>query len=52
MVKSPYTFEKREKEIAKKEEEKRLKKLAAAAGDNQAGEAQSYSNPTNVDDRA
>ncbi len=42
MVKSNYTFEKRQKEIAKKKkkEEKRLKKLAAAAGDNQADQAQ------------
>ena len=37
MVKSNYTFEKRKKEIAKnkKKEEKRLKKLAAIAKDDQ-----------------
>ena len=37
MVKSNYTFEKRKKEIAKnkKKEEKRLKKLAATAKDDQ-----------------
>ena len=51
MVKSNYTFEKRQKEIAKKKkkEEKRLKKLAAAAGDNQAGQAPSDNNPANID---
>ena len=52
MVKSNYTFEKRQKELAKKKkkEEKRLKKLAAAAGDNQADQAQSDSGPANIDD--
>ena len=37
MVKSSYTFEKRKKEIAKKKqkEEKRLRKLAATAKDDQ-----------------
>ena len=51
MVKSNYSFEKRQKEIAKKKkkEEKRLKKLAAAAGDNQAGQAQLDNNPANID---
>ena len=51
MVKSNYTFQKRQKEIAKKKkkEEKRLKKLAAAAGDNQARQAQSDNDPTNID---
>ena len=51
MVKPNYTFEKRQKEIAKKKkkEEKRLKKLAAAAGDNQAGQAQSDNDPANID---
>ena len=51
MVKPNYTFEKRQKEIAKKKkkEEKRLKKLAATAGDNQAGQAQSDNNPANID---
>jgi hypothetical protein len=52
MVKSNYTFEKRQREIAKKKkkEEKRLKKLAAAAEVNQAGQAQSDNNPANIDD--
>ena len=51
MVKSNYTFEKRQREIAKKKkkEEKRLKKLAAATGDNQAGQAQSDNDPANID---
>ena len=51
MVKSNYSFEKRQKEIAKKKkkEEKRLKKLAAAAGDNQTGQAQSDNDPANID---
>ena len=52
MVKSNYSFEKLQREIAKKKkkEEKRLKKLAAAAEDNQAGQAQSGNDPTNIDD--
>ena len=51
MVKSNYTFEKRQKEIAKKKkkEEKRLKKQAAAAKDNQAGQVQSDNDPANID---
>ena len=51
MVKSNYTFEKRQKELAKKKkkEEKRLKKLAAATGDNQAGQAQSDNDPAKID---
>ena len=51
MVKPNYTFEKRQKEIAKKKkkEEKRLKKLAAAAGDNQAGQPQSDNDSANID---
>ena len=51
MAKPNYTFEKRQKEIAKKKkkEEKRLKKLAAAAGDNQTGQDQSDNDPTNID---
>ena len=51
MVKSNYSFEKRQKEIAKKKkkEEKRLKKLAAAAGDNQADQTQSDNDPANID---
>ena len=53
MAKPNYSFQKRQKEIAKKKkkEEKRLKKLAAAAGDNQAGQAQSGNDPTNIDDQ-
>ena len=51
MARANYSFEKRQKEIAKKKkkEEKRLKKLAAAAGDNQAGQAQSDNDPANID---
>ena len=51
MVRSNYTFEKRQKELAKKKkkEEKRLKKLAAAAGDNQTDQAQSDNDPANID---
>ena len=51
MVKSNYSFEKRQKELAKKKkkEEKRLKKLAAAAGDNHAAQAQSDNDPANID---
>ena len=51
MVKSNYSFEKRQKEIAKKKkkEEKRLKKLAAATEDNQTGQAQSDNDPANID---
>ena len=53
MVKPNYTFEKRQKEIAKKKkkEEKRLKKLAAAAEDIQAGQAQSDNDPVNMKSR-
>ncbi len=51
MAKPNYTFEKRQKEIAKKKkkEEKRLKKLAATTGDNQAGQAQTDTDPANID---
>ena len=51
MVKSNYTFQKRQKEIAKKKkkEEKRLKKLAAAAENSQADQAQSDNDPANID---
>ena len=51
MVKPNYSFEKRQKEIAKKKkkEEKRLKKLAATARDNEAGQAQSDNDPANID---
>ena len=51
MAKSNYTFEKKQKEIAKKKkkEEKRRKKLAAAAGDNQAGQTQSDNDLANID---
>ena len=54
MVKSNYSFEKRQKEIAKKKkkEEKRLKKLAAAARDNQTGQAQSDNDPAKFDGHA
>ena len=53
MVKSNYTFEKRQKELAKKKkkEEKRLKKLAAAAEDNKADPTQSDHDPVNIDGR-
>ena len=47
MVKPNYTFEKRQKEIAKKKkkEEKRLKKLVATAGN---GQSQSDNNTPNI----
>ena len=52
MVKSNYTFEKRQKEFAKKKkkEEKRLKKLAATAEDSQASQAQSDNDSAKFDD--
>ena len=52
MVKPNYTFEKRQKEIAKKKkkEEKRLKKLAATSEDNQVSQAQPGSESANIDD--
>ena len=48
MVKSNYTFEKRQKELAKKKkkEEKRLKKLAATAGNDR---SQSDNDTSNID---
>ena len=54
MVKSNYTFEKRQKEIAKKKkkEEKRLKKLAAAGSDNRVDKAQSDNDLANIDGNA
>ena len=46
-----YTFEKRQKEIAKKKkkEEKRLKKLAATPEDNQVSQDQSDNESANID---
>ena len=54
MVRSNYTFEKRQKELAKKKkkEEKRLKKQAAAAGDDQSDQIQSDNDTPNIDSRA
>ena len=51
MVRSNYTFEKRQKELAKKKkkEEKRLKKQAAAAGDGQSDQSQSDNETPNID---
>lgn len=51
MVKSNYSFEKRQKEIAKKKkkEEKRLKKLAATAGNDQSDRSQSDNETPNID---
>ena len=51
MVKSNYTFEKRQKELAKKKkkEEKRLKKLAATAGNDQSDRSQSDNDTPNID---
>ena len=50
MVKSNYTFEKRQKELAKKKkkEEKRLKKLAATTGNDQSDQPQSDNNTPNI----
>jgi len=50
MVKSNYTFEKRQKELAKKKkkEEKRLKKLATTAGNDQGDQAQSDKDTPNI----
>ena len=54
MVRSNYTFEKRQKELAKKKkkEEKRLKKQAATAGDDQSDQSQSDNDPPNIDGHA
>ena len=48
MVKYNYTFEKRQKELAKKKEEKRLKKLAASTGNDRADQSQSDDDTPNV----
>ena len=51
MVRSNYTFEKRQKELAKKKkkEEKRLKKQAATAGDDQSGQAESDNDTPDIE---
>ena len=54
MARANYSFEKRQREIAKKmkKEEKRLKKLAAAAENNQVDQAPSDDEPAKIDDHA
>ena len=54
MVRSNYTFEKRQKELAKKKkkEEKRLKKQAATAGDDQSDQSHSDNDTPNIDGHA
>jgi len=54
MVRSNYTFEKRQKELAKKKkkEEKRLKKQAATAGDDQSDQSQLDNDTPNIDGHA
>ena len=51
MVRSNYTFEKRQRELAKKKkkEEKRLKKQAATAGNDQSDQSQSDNDTLNID---
>ena len=51
MVRSNYTFEKRQRELAKKKkkEEKRLKKQAATAGNDQPDQSQSDNDTPNID---
>ena len=51
MAKTNYTFEKRQRELAKKKkkEEKRLKKQAATAGNDQSGQTQSDNDTPNID---
>ena len=51
MVRSNYTFEKRQRELAKKKkkEEKRLKKLATNAGNDQSDQSQSDNDATDID---
>ena len=51
MVKPNYTFEKRQKEIAKKKkkEEKRLKKHATTTGNDQSDQSQSDKDATDID---
>ena len=54
MARANYSFEKRQKEIAKKKkkEDKRLKKLAAAAENNQVDQAPSDEEPAKIDGHA
>ena len=51
MVRSNYTFEKRQRELAKKKkkEEKRLKKQAATTGNDQSNQSQSDNDTLNID---
>ena len=51
MAKTNYTFEKRQRELAKKKkkEEKRLKKLATTTEDDQADQSHSDNDATDVD---
>ena len=51
MVRSNYTFEKRQKELAKKKkkEEKRLKKQTTTTGIDQSDESQSDNDTPNID---
>ena len=50
MARTNYTFEKRQRELAKKKkkEEKRLKKLAATTGNDQADHSESDKDTPNV----
>ena len=54
MVRSNYTFEKRQRELAKKKkkEEKRLKKLASNTGNDQSAHSQSDNDATDIDNHA
>ncbi len=54
MARANYSFEKRQKEIAKKKkkEDKRLKKLAAAAENNEVDQAPSDEEPAKIDGHA
>ena len=51
MARTNYTFEKRQRELAKKKkkEEKRLKKQAATAGNDQPDQSQSDNDATDID---
>ena len=51
MAKTNYTFEKRQRELAKKKkkEEKRLKKLASNTGNDQSDQSQSDNDATDID---
>ena len=51
MVRSNYTIEKAQRELAKKKkkEEKRLKKQAATAGNDQSDQSHSDNDPPNID---